>query len=645
MNRVTTQAALACLLIASTCAQAGAYSAMVVFGDSLSDAGQRPEAGLPSNPVRHTNRVGPSYGPGETYGLTSPMLINQRLGLAPQLASTNVVRALSGLPDGDNWAVGGYRTEQIYNSITSQFDPLTGIGGSQVRAGLTYADPLLRQRDGYLVNLRNLGLGIDPDTLFYLNGGGNDFLQGLVVDAAGARAAADRLAAGARALQAAGGRYFMLPLLVDVPSPVTGGLLNPAQQALAGVFNAELVTQLGAMDAEVIPLNVPLLYREVLAAPAAFGFDPAQNLLGTCFAGCGAAVNPVHGLGSANPDPDRLIYADIVHPTTAMQQILADQGYSILAAPWEIGLLPQAAGSAQNAMRQRLRQQWRGDWGQWQDVEQWRGFVDAGARRESFDGSGWSASGDGQAHGLFMGASYRAREDWRLGASLDVQEQRLELGESDSEYDLRSYLAGAFVQYHDGLLWGDLALEAGYLDYHSLERRFALGRTTRSERGDSAGRLLALGGRLGVELELADPQLRLAPFVSADYRHGELDGYREEGASSTALDYGRQRDRSRRLGAGLQLSHALPGGGALLGEIAREKEYEDDPREVEMALNSVAGVEFALQAPRAQRHLTRAALGLRQPLASGLALQAGYDYQRSADGHAQGASLALVLDW
>ena len=41
---------------------------------------------------------------------------------------------------------------------------------------------------------------------------------------------------------------------------------------------------------------------------------------------------------------------------------------------------------------------------------------------------------------------------------LDVQEQDLQLGPRDSDYGLRSYLASAFAQYRDGLLWGDATL-------------------------------------------------------------------------------------------------------------------------------------------------------------------------------------------
>lgn len=645
MKRVLTPLAFACLLASATPAQAGAYSSMVVFGDSLSDAGQRPEAGALSNPVRHTNRVGPGFGPGDAYGYTSPMLINQQLGLAPQVASTNVMRALNGQADGDNWAVGGYRTEQVYDSITSVFDPLTGIGGSQVRAGLNYSDPLIRQRDGYLVHLRNSGLGVDPNTLFYLNGGGNDFLQGLIVDDPSARAAAGRLAAGVSALQAAGGRYFMVPLLVDVASPVTGGVVNTAQVPLAQAFNAELAAQLGAVHAEVIPLNVPLLYREVLANPAAFGFDPTQNLLGTCFSGCGGGVNPIHGLGSATPDPDRLIYADYVHPTTAMQQILADQGYSILAAPWELSLLPQAAESALRDSQDRQRQQWLGDAGAWQAVGRWRGFVDGSVRRADLDGSGTSAAGDASGKALNVGGSYRLSEPWRLGAALSMQEQDLQLGPRGSDYGLRSYLANAFAQYDDGLLWGDASLSVGYLDYRDLERRFALGQTTRTERGDTDGRLLALGGRLGVELDLGTPRMSLRPFVSADVARIEVDGYREDGSSSTALTYDDQTRDSRRLGLGLQGRFRLAEDAELFGELAQEREFEDEQGEVDMRLNSVTGVGFSLEGAEREKDLTRLTVGVRQRLAADMALQIGYDYRRVGSDDQHGIGLSLSLDW
>lgn len=632
MKRLSALLAGACLVLAAPAASAAAYSGMVVFGDSLSDAGQFSN-GL--NPIRFTTQVGPgySYFSAEPFGSTSPMLIGEGLGLGPQTASTSALRQALGQPDGDNWAVGGYTTAQIYQSITQS--SVVSSGGVPVRS-----------RNGYLVG----GRLVDPNTLFYVNGGGNDFLQGLVVSVPTAQAAAVRLGDSLRALQAAGGRYFMTPLLVDVANPTTGGVFNPAQFALAQAFNAELIRQMASIDAEVIPLNVPLLYREVLANAAAFGFDASQNLQGTCFyavaiTGATGCQNATWGALSATPDPSKLIYADLVHPTAAMQRILADQGLSILAAPWEISLLPQAADAALRSGREQLRQQFLGDWGAWQAEGQWRGFVSGGGRRADLDGTYTAAAGDGRGLGLGVGASLRATEHWRLGATLNVQEQKLELGARDSDYGLRSYLAGVFAEYHDGLLWGDLAIDAGYLDYHDLKRRFALGQTTRTERGETDGWLLAAGGRIGVELGLASQRLHLAPFLSGDLSRVEVDGYREQGASSTALGYDDQRLDSRRLGVGLQARFDLAADAELFGEVAREKDFEDDGSEVGMALNSVSAVDFTLRGAEPDRYLTRAVVGLRQLLAPGLALQLGYDYRQSGENSQQGVSAALVMDW
>jgi outer membrane lipase/esterase len=109
-----------------------------------------------------------------------------------------------GLPDGNNWAVGGYTTQQILDSITSTSE--TVIPPDAPAPGRYCA------KAGYLAN----GLRADPNALYYLTGGGNDFLQGLVNSPADAAAAGARLAASAQALQQGGARYIMVWLLPDL---------------------------------------------------------------------------------------------------------------------------------------------------------------------------------------------------------------------------------------------------------------------------------------------------------------------------------------------------------------------------------------------------------------------------------------------
>ena len=660
MKRILTPLAAACLLATNPLPAIAAYSSMVVFGDSLSDAGQRPNSSATTNPVRHTNQIGPTYnGTSEAYGLTAPMMINDELGLAPQVASTNVVRKAIGMADGDNWAVGGYTTAQILESITGTHVPNAvtgGAGGSVVRAGVNDSDPLIRGRDGYLVSLEKAGKSIDANTLFYVNGGGNDFLQGLVISAPTAQAAAGRLLSGVQALSDAGGQTFLVPLLVDVENPASPapGPMQDAQRALSKVYNSTLIEGSKSINAQVIHLNVPALYREVLANPSLYGFDATQNLTRTCFdsvvntgpTGCG---NATWGAQSATPDPSKLIYTDLVHPTVAMHSILAGQAISILSAPWQISLLPEMASGSLRSSQDAMRNQFNGDWGQWQPVAQWRGFVTGGYTQQNFDRTGFSASGDGKGLGLNIGASYRLDENWRAGLTLSLQDQELEAGSQDSEFDLKSYIGSAFAQYHDGLMWFDLSASVGHLDYASLDRKFSMGPVTRTEEGSTDGKLWALSGRLGVELGVQDEALKISPFVSADYSRIDVDGYSEKGASSTALSYGDQKRSSQRLGLGVQARYQFTEQTSVFGEIAREKEFKDGGNDVKMNLNAqYEGISlpgFTLQGYETQNALTRFNLGLKHQLNDGLALQAAYNYRHGADDNLHGANLSLVFDW
>ncbi|MFZ2321011.1 MAG: SGNH/GDSL hydrolase family protein, partial [Pseudomonas sp.] len=387
MKRLLSPLAVACCMATvAPSLSAAPYSGLYVFGDSLSDAGQFPDSVNSTTQTRRfTNRIGPLFtdASGEVYGKTSPMLIGELLGLGAQSPSTSSVFESNGWADGNNWAVGGYRTDQILDSITE-------AGGSV--AGT-------RTRDGFLVDLANRGLSLDANALYYVNGGGNDFLQGQVLSTAQAQAAAGRLVDSVEALQAAGARYIMVSLLPNVGNTPALGGGNSFIGGLAGDLNTELVSQLRGIDANIIPLNLPLLVTEVLATPGAYGFDATQDLTGTCFNGC-ANVNTTWGINSATPDPSKLMFNDSVHPTTAVQQIAADYAYSLLSAAQELSLLPEMALGNLRAHQGQLRSQWQADWSAWQAVEQWRGFVTAGGQQQDFDSQDNSSSADGDGYSL-----------------------------------------------------------------------------------------------------------------------------------------------------------------------------------------------------------------------------------------------------
>ncbi|WPN97791.1 esterase EstP [Pseudomonas sp. MUP55] len=631
---------LAGCLLALACSQALAapspYSTMIVFGDSLADAGTFADPGAPGSTYRFTNRTGPRYfdGSGESTSLISSTLLGNKLGVAPGdlNASTSPARAAQGQADGSNWAVGGYTTAQVLDSIT---------GNSTV----TNADTgdVLRTRPGYLAAT---GGRADPTALYFLSGGGNDFLDGLVLDAPSSAAAAGRLADSAQALQQAGARYvmvWMLPNLGLTPA-VNGTPLQGPTTALSNVFNQTLVQRLSQIDAQIIPLNIPLLLNEAFADPGRFGFATNQNLNQTCFSAA-ACRNPVYGVGGTNPDPTKLIYNDTVHPTEAGQRLIADYAYSLLAAPWEITLLPEMAQGTLRAHQDELRNQWQADSGNWQAVGQWRAIVAAGGQRLDFDDQNSSASGDGSGYNLNIGGSYRLNEAWRVGVAAGLYRQTLEAGASDSDYKLNSYMGTAFAQYQQNHWWADAALTGGKLDFDNLKRKFALGVSEGSEKGDTDGWLWALSGRVGYDIAAPGSDWHLSPFISADYARVEVNGYSEKDNRSTALTFDDQQRDSKRLGVGLQGSYRITPQTQVFGEVAHEHEFENDTQKVKLSLNSVPGLDFKLDGYTPRSNSDRLSLGVSHKLTQELALRAAYNVRKDDNLTQQGVSVGVSLDF
>ena len=616
--------------LALACSQAFAapspYSSMIVFGDSLADAGQFPDLSGGTAGMRFTNRD-----ENGNFAPVSPMILGGRLGVSPD--DLNPSTSLGIRPDGNNWAVGGYTTQQILDSIT-QTSQLV------VPPGTNGAGAVLRERPGYLAN----GLRADPNALYYLTGGGNDFLQGLVNSPADAAAAGSRLAASAQALQQGGARYIMVWLLPDLgQTPNFSGTpqQNPLSQ-LSAVFNQALVGQLGQIDAEIIPLNIPVLLSEAVANPTQFGLGSGQNLIGTCYSGDSCVENPVYGINGSNPDPTKLLFDDSVHPTIAGQQLIADYGYSILSAPWELTLLPEMAHASLRAHQDELRNQWQAPW---QAVGQWQAFVATGAQDLDFDSQRSAANADGRGYNLTLGGSYRLNDAWRVGLAGGVYRQKLEAGEQDSDYKLDSYLASAFAQFRHDRWWADAALSAGHLDYRDLKRTFALGVNDRSEKGDSNGEAWAVTGRLGYNLAPDSSTWQLAPFVSADYARVKVDGYDEKSGRSTALGFDDQERTSRRLGAGLLGSVQLVPGTRVFAEVAREHEFEDDQQDVTIHLTTLPDNDFTLTGYTPNSNLTRASLGLSHELVAGVHLRGNYSWRKSDELTQQGVSLGITLDF
>lgn len=577
---------------------ASAYSRMIVFGDSLSDAGQLPDVeSLASGEIqslRFTNRLAPTYRAPSPYGEVSTQRLARALGLEPLLPSTSIVRDLLDLPDGTNYATGGYTNDDILGSITRPEGSV--VGG----VGLT-----VRSRDGYLVTVGEA----DPDALYYLNGGGNDFLDGNVSDAAAATASAATLAQGVDALVSAGAKTIVVANLPDIGATPAG--LQSGQRdslaALTQVFNQALGDRLAPYDGrvEIIRLDVGALFDEVVATPADFGLADNIPLSGVCFSVEICDVSN-YGMAAGTPDPSKLLFNDTVHPTTTGQEILADYAYALIEAPSILSLSGGLVADSMNAHQQLISNELRPG----QQADNWRIFVHGDYRDDQAHGVSNVANVESEQRGAGIGVAMPLGQGW-LGAAVTRREGELE---APVDIELEGLAISLFARQHLGRVGGQVIVSHGDFDLE-LRRRISLGSAERTLSGDSSASSWAAEVRLDYRLTAEDSFWYTAPFVA--YRHitADIDSYREEGSRGNALIVADQEVDERRVEVGLMMDRSPQGGIGVFGELAWGDYLDGQKDAAEVSLASLSTNRWSGEGTeREDDHYLRLDTGLRLTL-------------------------------
>ncbi|UTA48023.1 autotransporter domain-containing protein [Simiduia sp. 21SJ11W-1] len=583
----------AALLLCSTQALAASpFDELVVFGDSLSDSGQFPDAGGPINPnfmvpasgLRFTNRVN---GAGSETDLVGVQRLSQQLGLGYLAASTPYLPSpVTGFPAGTNYAVGGYTSAQIKASITDEngsvvFNPAAGPA---------------KVRDGYLAEYGSA----KSSTLYYVNGGGNDVL-GLTNPAdpnnvTNIVTAANTLVEGINALAAAGAEYIMVSNLPDVgntPAGIGSGA-QPLWSPMSSLYNDTLYAGLTASNANVIPVDTRGLMGEILAEPARYGFvDDAVQITATCYDGSGGSCleNPVYGMQQAgNGDPTKLVFNDGVHPTAAAQQIIADYMYSLISAPQELGQLPVLGASLVDADHIGLKNQMQanlashklgaGNWqifarGQGHNLRAQNGYADASA----------------EPRGAALGMQYGLSDTWSLGLAFASNSGDLSFAESGSELEAQSQAVSLFTGFNADRHWANASLHFGKQSYDS-SRQVALGVATRTETGDTDGSSLGFSAEYGYNIS-PHATWDYGPKLELAYRSIDVNGFAEDSGMTTALNVEDQEHTSLTADVGLFV-HWRADQLVVTSEWGIRSELKGEDYEVTMSSQTLALNDYSL---------------------------------------------------
>lgn len=545
-------------LLFSSAAAATDFSQVVVFGDSLSDAGNLSLSQGSPTPLRFTTNP----------GTTTAENVATALGftLAPSVAG------------GSDYA----------------------FGGAGVVQGVAPVPTLPQQMAMYLAAS---GGAADPNALYQVWGGANDifYLTGTSTDpnvlAAGTAAAAQAEVNMLGQLQAAGARYVVVYNLPDVgktPASAAGG--PAAQQGgtqLSLVYNGVLNTglsQLSNNGLNVIPVNTFALLNEVIANPSAFGFSnvttPACN--GSSVQ-CGPAGSGLPFSYAAGTDQTYL-FADGVHPTTAAHAMVAQYVVSEIMAPGQISLLGEAPLAASAAQYRAIRNQMLAD-GQGSDT---RMFASVDYGRQRFDATAGSPRTESDNVNLTLGADVRASEHLSFGMALGLGQHNADFAGGMGGYKLHDISGLGYALYHNGGGYVGGFGSFGQSNFSDINRRIQLGQALRTEGGKADGS--HLGGGLEGGWWFGTGSLKTGPFAHVEWQTVKIDSYTESGSDSTAMWFGSQQRDALIESLGWRLQGQWQAGGATLMpyvELAWNHDDKADPREVRAGLVSMPG-SFAL---------------------------------------------------
>ena len=585
-------------------ARAQDYSAVVVFGDSLSDSG-------------NVAQLLPLVPPGSSF-TTNPDPVWAEL-----VAQTFAAPGINSLAGGTNYAVGGACVNP-----DNPCNPL--IPGIDAQIG----QHLMSRPSG----------AADPNALYALWAGSNDLVAVLESALPGSGvppvdpqtaipATAQSYVSAIQRLQEAGARHIVVfnlpdagatPFAQSVPDP----RIPPMLTALTNAYNETLDMGLGSLNDGIVPINAYGLFEQVLQDPEAYGFTnvrgtacspagPDVSLLACSPAGAGSPV-------SYAPDTNNTyLFADGKHPSGAAHAMLA----SVVAAH-------RSAVAAERLSNRELER----------PAGQWRSYVLVRSGRREVDALPRLGEAEADEQAVTMGFGQRASADVWWGAALSLG--RHDDGVSGATLDSDTTVGSLHGTWRMGAIHLSGAVNLGRTEV-DIERSIPLGSAVRTQRGSTAARQVGVDVGLGWTLDALET-VRHGPAIGLSWLDQEVDAYRESGRAPTAMNFSAFERSSLVARAGYRVTGEAELSGLVVrpyAGVAYERELDDDPVSVTAGSNTMAG-RFTAEGFKPPRHWLSADVGVSASLggqASAVLGHSGRSGDTSRGDHLVSAGLRIAF--
>ena len=597
-------------------AQSSPFSGVYVFGDSLSDAGYyRPvlsASGLPPQVVAALGRFTTNPGP------VWSEILSQYYGYAP--APSNV--------DGGNiYAQGGARVSQPSASTPP---------GHPQRPVSTQIDEFLAANGG----------AADPNALYAVWAGANDFLQNIAAFQGGAidqatlqtnvlGAAQSEIGQIAR-LRAAGARYIMVVSLPNIgltPASQAGGAAAAAgATALSAGYNTTLFTGLASAGIRVIPVDVFSLLNEIRANPGAFGFTNVTGIACGPFPPVTTSGNSQFCLGSNLVAPNANItylFADAVHPTSGAHRIVADYAISLIDGPIQYSLLAEAALRTRQSHVRSLNEGFTVG----RDIAVGRlgifGAVDGG--NFDVDASIGNPGLDSRTRSGTIGVAMRATESVVVGVAYGHTRNDGTFGGNAGDYETREHAYSVFGSVKLGGFYGTGVLSLADIEFNDVNRHIGLGTGIRTAHANTEGSNASAHLAAGYDFALG--RVTVGPTISVTTQDVEVNGFDESGGGAAGLRLHSQKRKSEVWSAGVRASMDL-GMWTPWVRLTADKERRDDVRHVTATpLTMIAtGSSYDIPAYRPDTSWVTGSVGVNGWITRNVAVSAAYYTVESRNG-------------